>query len=486
MKEMLYDKGNCPYPGLAGTEFTGGRRCGDNGRIKQGRSLWQRGSWDMAALPCLNQKSKIKNQRSIILLPLLLLLTCCSTSEPASEGDLLNTAHLEHLYQEVSIGDTLMGVVWIYCEAPDYRLVGDEDEGFTCVDDLARALVFYCRQYRSSPSEAVLEKARRLAEFLLYMQADNGYFYNFLMPGNIINREHPNSRAVPNWWSWRAFWALSELNLLEAEGLAGLQGRSRRAMDALLPGIRQLCSGQEGMVEVEGVSIPQCLTQTGADQVGVLMAGLANYYQLRQEETVRETMLNLGNLLLAVQFGGPEAFPFGAFMSWKNTWHAWGNLQAYGLLHAGRVLEHEPFIQAGLREVQSFYPYCLEQEFVSGFEVIRPGDSLKMQNFRQFPQIAYNIRPMVYAAMEAYALTGEAGYARTAAQLAGWFWGANPAGRKMYDPETGRTFDGIGSPEEVNMNSGAESTIEALLSIQAVAAEPAPLRELKTIISRYE
>jgi hypothetical protein len=38
----------------------------------------------------------------------------------------------------------------------------------------------------------------------------------------------------------------------------------------------------------------------------------------------------------------------------------------------------------------------------------------------------------------------------------------------MYDPKSGRTFDGIGSPEEINLNSGAESTIEALLSLQAL------------------
>jgi multiple sugar transport system substrate-binding protein len=42
----------------------------------------------------------------------------------------------------------------------------------------------------------------------------------------------------------------------------------------------------------------------------------------------------------------------------------------------------------------------------------------------------------------------------------------------MYDAATGRTFDGIDgpSPDDVNRNSGAESTIEALLALQQVAA----------------
>ena len=42
----------------------------------------------------------------------------------------------------------------------------------------------------------------------------------------------------------------------------------------------------------------------------------------------------------------------------------------------------------------------------------------------------------------------------------------------MYDPETGRCFDGIGPEKEVNMNSGAESTIEALLILQAIQNHP--------------
>jgi len=36
----------------------------------------------------------------------------------------------------------------------------------------------------------------------------------------------------------------------------------------------------------------------------------------------------------------------------------------------------------------------------------------------------------------------------------------------MYDPKTGRCYDGIVSKNNVNKNSGAESTIEALPSLQ--------------------
>ncbi len=408
-----------------------------------------------------------------------MLLRSCPPSGETAVDLLLTTSHLKHLYQEVEIGGSLLGTVWIYCEAPGYELVGDEDEGFACVDDVARALVFYCKQYQLGASPAALEKIRALAGFILYMQADNGYFYNFLLPDKQINKQHRNSQAGANWWSWRAFWALSEVNLLESDALAELQSQSWAAMEALFPKIEQLCLGQEDTMEVDGVKIPQCLTQVGADQMGVLMAGLANYYRIRPSEAAKAVLLRFGNLLLAVQFGEEDTFPYGAFMSWKNSWHAWGNVQAYALLHAGRILQHQPFIEAGLKEVKYFYPYCLSQGFISGCTMAKQGDNLLMKDYRQFPQIAYNIRPMVYASLEAFAITGDTAYAHTAGQLAAWFFGANPAHQQMYSPQSGRAYDGMGSPTDVNDNSGAESTIEALLSIQAITSRPAAMEALE-------
>jgi hypothetical protein len=56
--------------------------------------------------------------------------------------------------------------------------------------------------------------------------------------------------------------------------------------------------------------------------------------------------------------------------------------------------------------------------------------------------------------------------------VAAWYFGANPAGEAMYDPATGRTFDGISGSGEINRNSGAESTIHGLLSMLVLDANP--------------
>jgi hypothetical protein len=73
---------------------------------------------------------------------------------------------------------------------------------------------------------------------------------------------------------------------------------------------------------------------------------------------------------------------------------------------------------------------------------------------------------MIFACLEASVITGDSAYKLKAGEISGWYFGRNPVGIKMYDPLTGRCFDGINSETDVNLNSGAESTIEALLSIQ--------------------
>jgi hypothetical protein len=57
---------------------------------------------------------------------------------------------------------------------------------------------------------------------------------------------------------------------------------------------------------------------------------------------------------------------------------------------------------------------------------------------------------------------------------AGWFYGNNSASFAMYDSTTGRGYDGLMGPSEfrVNRNAGAESTIEALMALQGIAADP--------------
>ena len=416
-----------------------------------------------------------------ILLSFPLLLPACKSPVAEQPAALVNTAHLDHLYTEIPANGDTLGAIWIYCEAPDYVHVGDDDEGFTCVDDVARALVFYSRAYTNDPSHEMGRKIRRLTTFLLHMRADNGYFYNFMFPDGTINTTHVNSRAESGWWTWRALWALAEMSLIPDPEMADLRAAARPVMDTLITRVDKLCPTPADDVQIEGLVLPACLADLGADQLSILLTALARYHTSYPDETSRRQILDIGNLLLRVQFGDGEAPPYAAFLSWRNIWHAWGNAQAYALLLAGQAIDHQPFIDAGMHEVRSFYPYVMANGRPAAFRVDCTTTPCALRDIELFPQIAYGQRPMILAALEAYRVTGDTLYAGTAAALGAWFFGHNPAGQPMYDATSGRTYDGINGPADINHNAGAESTIEGLLALQAIQAFP----DAKAALDKY-
>src|SRR5437667_9936421 len=123
----------------------------------------------------------IKEIATCCVCTMSLVLSNCSkhsNSNPVQpkEAALINTSHLDYLYTPVtfSTGVKTAGV-FIYSESPDYHLVGDVDEGFTCVDDVARAAQVYLRSNKFSSDTSVQAKAFNLIRFILEMQSDNGY-----------------------------------------------------------------------------------------------------------------------------------------------------------------------------------------------------------------------------------------------------------------------------------------------------------------------
>ena len=121
--------------------------------------------------------------RKTILLILLSTVVLITSSCIQKRDDLrqetdfiVNTSHLDSLYEEITIVDQTIsqtpspirvGIIHIYSEYPDYKWVGDSDEGIACVDDAARAAVFYLNKYESYGYKSSLEKAKMLLEFIM-------------------------------------------------------------------------------------------------------------------------------------------------------------------------------------------------------------------------------------------------------------------------------------------------------------------------------
>jgi hypothetical protein len=97
-----------------------------------------------------------------------------------------------------------------------------------------------------------------------------------------------------------------------------------------------------------------------------------------------------------------------------------------------------------------------------------------------YAQNAYGMNSLTQGYIALHQATGDETYGRLAGLAAAWFYGNNSAHFAMYDPATGRGYDGLSGPSElrVNRNAGAESTIEALMALQAVNADPVAARYL--------
>jgi hypothetical protein len=379
----------------------------------------------------------------------------------------VNTNHLDRLYEEiVAVNGDSVGIIHLYSEYPDYDWVGDDDEGIACVDDAARAAIFYLRRYNYTTDTQALRKGRMLIRFLLSMQAENGYMYNFIWPDHTINKEGKTSLPQPDWWSWRAMWAFAEANLL-LENDDPLLGKIQSAQDTLIQLMLRDLPRETHRDTFQGIIIPAWLPAgSAADQASVILTGLTLFPSELIDSRVKNFMAHVADGMLELQVENQGEFPDGAFLSWRNVWHAYGNSQAYALLKTYEVVGDTAMKVQAVREINNFYPQLWNRGVLSAFQIQRSGGNVVILEEEAFPQIAYGIRPMVWACLEAWKLTGNQQYLHQARTYGSWFSGKNQAQLQMYDPETGRGFDGLNNANEINKNAGAESTIEALLALQ--------------------
>jgi hypothetical protein len=340
----------------------------------------------------------------------------------------------------------------------------------------------YIRHPAFATDTALQNKAYHLVEFLLQMQSDNGYFYNFLLTQTLINKGGQTSVNDPEWWSWRALYALTETSPIIKNKNAQLAARMDEAVNKLVAKLKSdLINLPQTTKTVSGITVPQWLPAgSGTDQAAILILGLIPYGTTTGDEQIKTYIKKLADGIVLMQQGDSLHFPYGAILSWENTWHAYACDQAYALLKVSAFLNDPQYQEKALLEVENFYPWLLKNGLLSSFVVQRNGSEIQMVSSKPFDQIAYNIRPMVFAAAEAYNLTKDAKYADIAGHLAAWFFGANPANTVMYSVTTGRCYDAINSASSVNQNSGAESTIEALLTMEKVEANPAIKAALNT------
>ncbi|MCB9249424.1 MAG: hypothetical protein H6613_13195 [Ignavibacteriales bacterium] len=97
---------------------------------------------------------------SHIIVLIFLFVSVVSCNKDNTPREIVNTSHLDYLYEEININKTEMAIIHIYSNYPSYEYVDDEDEGTACVDDAARAALFYLEKYKIDTNAEFLEKKK--------------------------------------------------------------------------------------------------------------------------------------------------------------------------------------------------------------------------------------------------------------------------------------------------------------------------------------
>jgi hypothetical protein len=431
--------------------------------------------------------------------------TATAARQQQAGATMANLDHLDWLSVEVTppaqeghttyrlAEEPAIGTLWTYAEPnPDgtYRHVGGGaydpatdtwGQGAFNADDMTRAAVVYLRHWQQTGATASRDAAYQLLRGVTYLQTvsgpDAGNVVLWMQPDGTLNPsaepvELPDpSDSDASYWLARTIWALGEGYAAFAGEdpafAAFLRERLELAVDAV---DRQVLDRYGEHLDIDGEPAPAWLVADGGDASAEAVLGLAAYQQAGGSERAATVMDRLAEGIAELAAPAEDAatsWPFGAVRPWalsRSLWHGWGAQMPAALARAGVTAP-------AARDSFTFDPWLL----TSGGP-----DNGRLPSRIDRSQIAYGAD----SRLQSLLATADArpGTRRAATDLAGivgsWYLGANPAGVRMYDPATGRTFDGINNDGTVNRNSGAESTIHGLLSMLALDNHPAVARRV--------
>lgn len=429
---------------------------------------------------------------SLVLITAVLLAAPLAWAQQAAgpgvswpEDPLTNLAHLEFLTSEFEVeGESHLGV-WIYAEPSPTEAgayVGREapGEGVTDLDDVARAAVAYLWHHDATGSQRSLELAEGLLGYVLAMQAEDGEFYNFVLADGTINRLGITSRKGAGFWAARAMWALAEGIRAFADEDPAFAAELREAFLAGVPPFEAKIAPLYGTyITRHGFESPVWLPDDGADAAANLLLGLSIFLQSEEREDVRRLQDMVAHGLMALQYGPEGTYPFLAHMPFARDpldWHAWGSRQTQALAQAAVASAHAGANAAGAdAEAAAAYLASAEAEaghFFVHLLVDRGPYSNMNPAVRAYPQIAYGMEAIASGLFALADATGKTVFEQLGGLTASWLLGNNSLRQAMYDPATGRVFDGL-ERGVINRNAGAESTITGLMALIQAEARPA-------------
>ncbi|MDQ6774350.1 MAG: hypothetical protein M3024_15435 [Candidatus Dormibacteraeota bacterium] len=424
------------------------------------------------------------------------------TTRPIGPG-VVNLAHLDSLHDSVpypavppaghSTTDpgTPIDTWWVYANfdaaTGTYKRTGGGaydaatntyGQGAFDTDDVARAAVAYLTHYRFYHDRHSLDMARGALRFVLYMETTSkpnaGNFVLWMQPGGALNLtptppDSPNpADSGASYWMARSIWALGEGYQTFRKIDPGFAATIASRLDLALGKLEAELVGPKfgTYYKLHGYQTPAWLIADGADASSEAMLGLTPYFAATGNELARRLDSQLGAGIAGFQLGTSRDWPWQALMPWARSvsdWHAWGAHMSMALAGAGVALDRPSWVAAATRDASSFETH--QQLSFGAINGLLPAPD-------DLSQIAYGNETTVDGLLGVGVATGNDVFRRWAGIAGSWLFGDNPAGTPMYQPATGVVFDGVNGDGTLNRNSGAESTIEGLISLMNAVNDP--------------
>lgn len=290
-------------------------------------------------------------------------------------------------------------------------------EGVACVDDAARAGALLYRLWAATGNDALKQWAAGLMDFVLWMHAGDGLWFNFILDWDgARNIDGPTSAPGINFWQARAACSVAEADLaLHQDCGRDVVTQALEAAESASPpsdvrAIHSLCL----LAVLERAPDPPLTRLLGAwcDELAA---------------SQRAGML----------MNSPDE---------RGRPHLWGHVQEAVLADASVVLHRRELLNLAMTSADAVFGELIE----SGFDVPHTH--------------SYDVQSAVFVLDRLAAVAGQQRYAEMSRKARRWFDGRNPADAAIYDRVTGRVADGLddGRPSD---SSGAEANITAGLAL---------------------
>lgn len=306
-------------------------------------------------------------------------------------------------------------------------------EGVACVDDAARAFVLLSELWRATGNAALRAWADGLLEFVHWMRAGGGRWFNFIYDWDgTQNTAGITSKPGFNFWQARATCALVDACLVLED-----QTSRESLKEALAAAASAPCPA-----DVRSLHTLAAVRLLDAEPDPWLAAQVVRWCDAMAGCRSGDMLMN-----------SPDE---------RGLPHLWGHVQEAALVEAAALLGRDDLRKIAIRSAEGLFTPIIQ----SGFDLphVQP----------------YDVQSAVFVMDHLAAVTGDQRYVALAQAARGWFDGRNPAAARTYDRAKGRVADGI-DHGRINDHSGAEANITAGL---ALVEDPSVLEIARNWVGR--